>query len=558
LLLLPRWVAIFTEAINWDEFTMLARVDQSLRTGGVLGGGRPGLVTLILIPFVRNCVDSVSAAVHARMLWFVITAAYLCGVFFLVRNWFRFAGRGESGRFEGAVAVALLAFLPAFVTWSMQVRSDQAALAAAVWGGVCLLSERRHAALLTGVLFGLAILCSQKAVYPAALCGLMWVAAVVGRLQLPGPASHRSELTARAVQITLVVAGSATTLAAYAYLVPAASGLVEKGTVMSAWQEMQTARARVGYHAYALEATRAPLHLLLVVSLLVASARAFLGRTNGKQLLLVTCWAILLLGTVIVVVHGSSYPYFIMTAGLFPAVALGLSSGHLASFLRERRSMIVALALVALILGSARITLELLDGTQANQRDTLRWLKSSGLGEYQGFQVDGALICLSDVGTMRPLSHELNMGQMSSQSFDDFVEELRRRPVAYVLDAEGLLQFPGKVRRFWSEHYLWYYGSVSVAGFKVSPEWHQSSIDVFVPGIYRWVPAPPIRAASLEIDGSPVAAGRKVSISVGRHHVSTHPAGAAGTLVLAIPRPVANEIYSFIDARQIDRLYSKH
>ena len=176
-LLVPRWISIFTESINWDEFTMLARVDRTLRLGDVDGGGRPGLVTLILTPFLRHCVDAITTAVRARILWQLITLAYLCGVFFLVRNWFRFSRRPENGYLEGAAAVALLAFLPAFVAWSVQVRSDQAALAAAVWGGVCLLSERRRLAVVAGLLFGLALLCTQKAVYPAALCGLLWAMA---------------------------------------------------------------------------------------------------------------------------------------------------------------------------------------------------------------------------------------------------------------------------------------------------------------------------------------------------------------------------------------------
>lgn len=153
-LLVPRWISIFTESINWDEFVMLARAERTLRVGEIVGEGRPGLVTLMLTPFLRHCVDAITTAVRARILWQLITLAYLCGVFFLVRNWFRFSRRPETGYLEGAAAVALLAFLPAFVAWSVQVRSDQAALAAAVWGGACLLSERRRVAVLAGLLSG--------------------------------------------------------------------------------------------------------------------------------------------------------------------------------------------------------------------------------------------------------------------------------------------------------------------------------------------------------------------------------------------------------------------
>ena len=117
----------FTEAINWDEFALLERADRKLRLGDFAGGGRPGLVTTALMPFVSDCIDSVRSVVHARLLWQLMTLAYLVGVYFLVRRWFVHAGRTHEGQMQGLLAVALLAFLPAFVTWSVQVRTDQPA-----------------------------------------------------------------------------------------------------------------------------------------------------------------------------------------------------------------------------------------------------------------------------------------------------------------------------------------------------------------------------------------------------------------------------------------------
>ena len=116
-----RWIAIYTESINWDEFALLARAERTVRLGEVVGGGRPGLATLLLIPFVRNCTDSVIAVVHARIAWQVFTLGYLAGVFVLVRRWFVYSRNGSSGTSQATLAVVLLAFLPAFVTWSVQV-----------------------------------------------------------------------------------------------------------------------------------------------------------------------------------------------------------------------------------------------------------------------------------------------------------------------------------------------------------------------------------------------------------------------------------------------------
>ena len=75
-----RFFHVFTEAINWDEFALLARAEATLRFGEVEGGGRPGLVSIALIPFVADCVDSVRAVVWARAAWQVLTLAYLAGV----------------------------------------------------------------------------------------------------------------------------------------------------------------------------------------------------------------------------------------------------------------------------------------------------------------------------------------------------------------------------------------------------------------------------------------------------------------------------------------------
>ena len=555
-LLVPRWISIFTESINWDEFVMLARAERTLRVGEIVGEGRPGLVTLMLTPFLRHCVDAITTAVRARILWQLITLAYLCGVFFLVRNWFRFSRRPETGYLEGAAAVALLAFLPAFVAWSVQIRSDQAALAAAVWGGVCLLSDRRHLAVLAGLLFGLALLCTQKAVYPAAICVLLWATAILHRLNDPSRVSRSSELAARAGQALIVGLCAAATLAIYAYLAPKTANLVGKVAVVSAWDEMRWVRARVGYRAYALETMRAPLHVMLFVALTIASGRAILNRAYWDYPLLGTCWAVLLLGLAVVVFHGSSYPYFVMTAGLFPSLALGLASGHLAGFLDKSRHAIVGLAFFLLVIGSVPITLEMLDGSQANQRDTMRWIKASGLNAYQGFQCDGALICQSGFDPIPALLpfQIITRAQRSPAAFDDYIDEFRRRPVAYVVDADRLYQFPEKVRQFWADHYRWYYGPVSVAGFEIHAKSEASSIDVIVPGQYRWVPFSRNQPASLEVDGQTIAAGSSAPLTVGRHPVTTRPAGAGGILVLALTSPPGEEMYPFIDSRQFDRL----
>ena len=554
LVLVARWVSVFTESINWDEFMMLARVEQTLRTGELAGGSRPGLAAIILIPFVRDCTDAITTAVQARILWQFITLAYLCGVFFLVRNWFRFSRRPENGTAEGAAAVALLAFLPAFVAWSVQVRTDQAALAAAVWGGVCLLSDRRRLAVLSGVLFGLALLCTQKAVYTGALGGLLWITAILARVRPLALRSRNSELVARTYQALVVALGAAATLAIYAYLVPVSANLVAHGSVVSGWEDMQWVRTRMGYRAYMVEASQAPLHIVLLLGLTIASLRAVCGQTRWDCHLLGTSWAVLVLGVAVILFHGSSYPYFVMTAGLFPAVALGMASGGFAKLLGKRRQFVAALAFLLLVLGSTRITLEVLSGSQANQRDTMRWIRSSGLTAHRGYQVDAALICVGDPDPLPGLSHRINRGMVSEFEFIDLIEEFRRRPIAYIVDADRKVGFPPNVEKFWAEHYRWYYGSVSVAGFSIQPKPGANTIDVIVPGRYRWIPNRKQNEVALQVAGSVIKAGSSAPLPVGTHEFVTQPPGSAGVLVLDLRVPSDVNYYQFIDARQIDRL----
>ena len=561
LLLAPRWISVFTESINWDEFTMLERTDRTVRHGEVIGGGRPGLVTLLLTPFVRNCTDVITTAVHARLFWQVITLAYLVGVLFVVRNWFRFSKRPENGLFEGLVAVALLAFLPSFVAWSVQVRSDQAALAAAIWGGTALLSDRRLLSAVAGCLFGLALLCSQKALYLIALCGLLWIAAIPARLEGDDSLQWKAELLLRSWQTVVTAIFIGATLVAYGLLVPKAAGLVDGRTVISAWDQMRVVRELLGFRTYFGELSHVPLHVFLFLALVLVSVKALYRREHWHRYLLGTCWAVLLLGVAVVILHGSGYPYFLMTAGLFPAVALGLASGPLLRTLIRGRTTIVVLCAFTLILGSVPITIELLNGRQVDQRDTIQWINSSGLGVNHGYQVDGALICMADHDQIEPLSHTLNMRSLYTHSVidqlvDEFLADFRERPVSYVLDVDRLTQFPKAAQEFWADHYLWYFGSVWVAGFEFTQATADRSIDVIVPGKYRWVPTGRNTAAKLYISGQELLPRERIELQAGSHKLSISPTDARGVLVMDLASAPGTDPRPFIDPQQLRRLYS--
>lgn len=547
---------VFTDAINWDEFALLARADWTLRFGEVVGGGRPGLVTIALIPFVENCVDSVKSVLNARLLWQFLTLAYIAGVYFLVRRWFVAAGRPDDGRVQGLVAVALLAFLPAFVTWSVQVRTDQAALAFGVWGGVMLLSAGHWRALLAGTLFGIALLCTQKALYTIGLCGLLFLTSCSTRL-LAANSLKRSEIAAILGRLAVVGLGFGLVIGTYFYFVPSAAGLASGSRVASSFEAMDWVRQRQGYRIYTVHATRLVVHWALFATLVVWSVRSLIRRDRSEAPVLLTCWLVLLLGLVVARIHGVMYAYFIMTVGLFPAIALAMGCGrplHLAG----RMQWVVFVSLVALAaLQSARESIEMLADTQWEQRQTMRLIHESGLRNMRGYNVESALFCARDPDPM-PTMFAYDIWQRfkgSPTAADEFINEFRRRPVAYIVESYRMNKFPKEVQAFWGSHYVWHSRSLFVAGFLIPPTVGPHDVDVIVPAEYRWLPEPKGSGTSLIVGSKVVPPLGTIRLEVGQYRVAVQTNGTPGFLMLADPPAIGRDAYpAFYHLRQIMQL----
>ena len=75
-----RFAAVFTVAVNWDEFALLDRAANAVETGALESGGRPGLATLILMPFAASCENEIETVRHARLLWVCNTLFFLAGL----------------------------------------------------------------------------------------------------------------------------------------------------------------------------------------------------------------------------------------------------------------------------------------------------------------------------------------------------------------------------------------------------------------------------------------------------------------------------------------------
>jgi hypothetical protein len=550
------YLHVFSEVINWDEFALLDRAERTLRLGKVVGGGRPGLVTLMLIPFVRGCIDAARSVVEARILWQFVTILYLLGVYFLVRRWFLHAGRPEEGRAQGLLAVALLAFLPAFVTWSVQVRTDQVALAATIWGGVHLLSQRTSRAAVAGVLFAVGVLCTQKAAYTIALMLLFYLTATGARFQTLENVP-RDEVVTFIKRLAVVFLGALLAIAVYLLIAPDAKGLASGEAVASSLETMRFTRAAQGFRIYTVHAARLVVHWVLLAVLLGWTARVIWTRGSDELPVLANCWLTFILGLAVIAFHGSSFPYFVMTAGLFPALGLAMPSGRPLAMSGRWAWPLVVLLVAMAALQSARESVQMLYDTQLEQRETLRLVYDSPLNTRRGYQVEGALFCMRDPDPLPALFSQGIWQRFSSSSDaannrDSFIEEFRTRPVAYIVDSYRLGQFPSEIGGFWAEHYIWYARSLYIAGYNIAGP---REIDIIVPGRYRWDAASESPNAVLRIGSKEIRPGQAIEFGVGTTTGEVIGEHARGQLMLAdLPRPDRNGYPAFYHRRQIDQL----
>lgn len=557
--LTTHYLHVFSEVINWDEFAILERAERSVRFGKVIGDGRPGLITIVLMPFVKGCIDATRSVVEARLLWQGITVAYLFGVYCLVRRWFAHAGRPQEGNAPALLAVALLAFLPAFVVWSVQVRTDQAALAATVWAGVLLLSTGYLQAALAGALIAIGLLCTQKGIYTVALVGVLFATATLARAW-PLHDRSREELQRAAKRLGVVAIAAVGVIALYYQLVPDVKRLASGDMVMSSLETMRFSRKSQGYRIYTVHMMRLIVHWVLFAVLVAWSGRALWNRDRAELPLIATCWLALVLGLAVIVVHGSAFPYFIMTAGLFPALALSMAAGRpLATTGRSAWPIIAALVVMS-AMQSLWESVEMLSDTQREQRETLRLVYDSPLKDRRGYHVEGALLCMRDPDPL-PTMFSPGIWQrfygspQAMQNRTAWIEEFRSRPVAYIVESYRLAQFPPELRTFFARHYIWYARSLYIAGYNVISGTGPREVDVIVPGRYRWDADVTSPRATLTIGETILRSGDTIPLGVGTYTAQVPETDGRGQLILDdLPRPTRDGYPFFYHRRQIGQL----
>jgi hypothetical protein len=142
-------------------------------------------------------------------------------------------------------------------------------------------------------------------------------------------------------------------------------------------------------------------------------------------------------------------------------------------------------------------------------------------------------------------------------AFDEFIEEFRRRPIAYIVESYRMKQFPANVRQFWDEHYVPYAAALQVAGFRVSKRDEALTIDVIVGGAYRWVTGRHGGDGAIRVGTALVQPGETLWLDAGKHTVSKAAPTTSGSLVLAISAAPMGEAFPFYDPRQVRQIRLK-
>jgi hypothetical protein len=525
--------AIYREAINWDEFVLYHRAEVGAKTGVVDGGGRPGLGVVALIPFVSGCDSEIGVAHAVRLVWTLWTFGIFVGLYFVVRRYSR------SWQIA-ALSVSCLACIPAVIRWSLHVRTDQPAVACALWAGIALLAsrDRKRLAFLAGGLLGVGYLFSQKAVYVAAMAGVL----AVGDLYIAQRVDWRREASRALSAIAAAVVVVATyILVVRAFFIPPDAFAVDRNLDMLHWY-----RYVLRYRVYKdMLPTLYPLLALLLI-VFVASIRAFrLGATERRPALIAL--TIITLGIAVLRFHTATFPYFWITLGIFPAVAIGIGWSSVEAWLPRANKLIVACGALWFLALATRMRVETLADTQTAQRNAFAFVADLG-PNARGFHADGALVCRRDPAPFpvflgSSIKHRFG-GPGGRDYMEKFIADFRSRPVSYIVNTYRLAVFPSAIRDFWNQHYVPYRANVLLAGKAVSGT---DLVEIIVPGRYRWISP---TAEALEIDGRKLTAGGAVDLFGGKYEVRVLGRGN-GMLVLAVDEPPLEDSAPFYDRMPI-------
>lgn len=533
LVIVARVWAVFTENINWDEFAFLQRAAISARTGDVVGGGRPGLGTLLLIPFAEGCRSAVNALVQARLLWTAMVIAAGVAFWFMLQQ---VVPKSPHRWLSLATGTSLWIMAPHFMRFSTQVRTDQPAILFGLLGGLALLASRRRIlwAVVAGVLLAVGFLFTQKLLYVGGLVAV----ATAGQLLIVGEWHRRRE----AGRLLVSAAAFLIVIAAYAQFAQDAAGGPALLPVSDGLDTFDYYRDFVGWRFYREMVPYLVPQLLVFVCLILLSSDWLRDRTrHGRQL--AVAWGVTLMGVAVLLVHAGRFPYFYMVLGLFPAAAGALITGPILERLQKRDHRLIFLSSIWVPLAAMALVqaMDLAIDTQSHQRDTLAFIDRNFAPDARGFNGRAALACRNDPDPF-PVRFNQHIrkqfaGDAGVRQTGLMISEFRMRPVMFMI-APGIGEpYPRELWEFWGTRYVRYSGTVFVPGRYVSgePGW-TDVFEVIVPGEYVWRsgadPSIPLLVGGRLLEpGSSIVFNQPGTLPIAL------PAGGEGMLSLALPEP---------------------
>lgn len=540
-LVIIRITLLARESVNWDEFALLHRAYLTGATGEVVGGGRPGLGTLILVPFAEGCRSAVAAIVNARALWTGIVVASGVAYWFLLRN---ALGDSKYRWIAATTGLALWVLVPPFLRYSIQVRTDQPAILMGLTAGLCLLASRRRPflAAAAGFLFALGFLFSQKLIYVAGLCGIL----ALGNQFADHDWQWRRELQ----RALLLVSAFAITVLGYraVFLGGSSTGMMPVGSAVNVFEYY---RSTYGWRLYHMMLPSLGAQAVGVVLLLGATAAWIFRRDRADSVLVGTGWLVAAAGIVVLLFHAARFPYFWMVMGLFPATITALSLPVIAGRIRDpvAQRLVIALLWIPLLIPASRQIRALMRfDFQAVQRDAIAFVARNFPADAQGYHPHGFWVCREGEAAFPVRFRQRTVAEFgggdAAERITAFLDEFRSRPVQYMVIPEP--PYAREIGEFWQRTYVPYSGAVHVPGRIIEgAAGHQDSLNVIVTGTYVWR-APQRGGVALVVEGRTLEPGDTLTFtSTGMKAVSL-PDGGEGMLVLQLrddPSPAPRAFY---------------
>lgn len=129
-------------------------------------------------------------------------------------------------------------------------------------------------------------------------------------------------------------------------------------------------------------------------------------------------------------------------------------------------------------------------------------------------------------------------GADGSTNTENFIEEFRKRPVAFLVDSHRLRMFPPRVQQFWARHYVRYAEGVYVAGTMLKGDaGTKVGFEVLAPGEYKLILPAKHPKARIDIDGTTVEPGSTLSLEAGVHRIELLDPIELALFTLNLPEP---------------------